>query len=89
MWTFSIIVSIAYAGIQLGNLPENPGEEEKRKREGPREKKKNGIGGVWGKLKESGHRTGRNTSREGTGNCLRGNRVEEKKSEREKRVKKE
>jgi hypothetical protein len=29
-------------GCSLGNLPENPGEEKKRKREGPREKKKNG-----------------------------------------------
>lgn len=75
MWTFPITISIAYARIQLGNLPEYPSEEEKRKREGPREKKKNGIGGVWGKLKESGHRTGRNTSREGTGDCLRGNRA--------------
>lgn len=37
----------------MGNLPENPGEEKKRKREGPREKK-NGIGGVWGKLKRVG-----------------------------------
>ena len=38
----------------MGNLPENPGEEKKRKREGPREKKKNGSGGVWGKLKRVG-----------------------------------
>ena len=76
-------------GYSLENPPDDPSEEEKRKREGPREKKKNGIGGVWGKLKESGHRTGRNTSREGTGNCLRGNRAwEEKKKWKGKWVKK-
>ena len=45
--------------------------KENARGKGPREKK-NGIGGVWGKLKESGHRTGRNTSREGTGNVTTG-----------------
>ena len=43
------------------------GSKENERGKGPREKN-NGVGGVWGKLKESGHRTGRNTSREGTGN---------------------
>lgn len=53
------------------------GSKENERGKGPREKN-NGVGGVWGKLKESGHRTGRNTSREGTGNGLSTGEIERK-----------